>query len=88
MTDLEALKCVYNYCVFDCGPLGHCDGCIILTIRDALEKQTPIRYVECDGMTHLGDTLIGFCPACGEPTNSDLPFCPMCGQAIEWSEKE
>lgn len=87
----NARAAVLHYCLDGCG-LGidsrECENCIEHVTIEALDKRIPRRYVESKGKTRLGETLIGFCPSCGEGTNSDMPFCPMCGQAIEWKVRE
>lgn len=86
----NARAAVLHYCgdMCDWGVYSDCENCIEHVTIEALDKRIPRRYVANKGKTHLGETLIGFCPSCGEGTNSEMPYCPMCGQAIDWEERK
>lgn len=36
----------------------------------------------------FANLLIGFCPVCGDGSNSEFNFCPVCGQKLDWSEDD
>lgn len=51
----------------------------------ALEKQIPKKVK--DART-VADLEIGFCPICGDGSNSEFNYCPICGQKLDWSEDD
>lgn len=59
----------------------------ILTIMEALEKQTPQKTTEREYVPN-GTLIYGHCPNCDCFTKNFFKYCGNCGQALDWSDTE